>query len=248
MSTFENILDPNEQVLWSAKPDKKSFMLPAFGGIPFALLFLGAFILILNFGLPQLGSPDVELFGIYFLLSLFLGFIVFLIFVPPYWQYKKLAHVGYMITNQRLFVKTGIYDYEAWFVNLEKIKDVLVKIGFVDKIFGTGKLYPITSEYPYEPKMYGYTERGMNRLKEVYNLAEQKYEEITEMELYRKTQHHPRLEGWREPYAVQKFLKEVIFGAGTNFVHCKYCNHRYDLNKEGKCPHCGGPHPQEYSF
>lgn len=243
MSAFKNILDPNEQVLWSAKPDKKSFMLPAFGGIPFALLFLAVFILILNFG-----SPTTMGFGYFFMLAILLGFIVFLIFVPPYWQYKKLAHVGYMITNQRLIVKTGIYDYEAWFVNLEKIKDVLVKIGFVDRLFGTGKLYPITPEYPYEPKMYGYTEGGMNRLRKVFNIAKQEYEEITEMELYKKTQHHPHLEGLKEPYALQKFLREVIFGAGTNFVSCEYCNFRYDLNKEGKCPHCGGPHPQNYSL
>ena len=239
---MDNILDPNEQVLWSDKPEKKSFMLPGFGGIPFALAFSVAFILLLNFGLPQLGP------SIYFILALLLGFIVFLIFVPPIWQYKKLAHVGYMITNQRLIVKTGIYDYESWFVNLEKIKDVFVKIGFVDKLFGTGKLYPITAEYPYEPKIYGYSEGGMHKLKKVYNFAEQKYEEIPEMELYKKTQHHPRLEGLREPYAVQKLLKEAIFGAETNFVNCKYCNYRYDLNKEGKCPHCGGPQRQKYSL
>lgn len=54
---MDNILDPNEQVLWSDKPEKKSFMLPGFGGIPFALAFSVAFILLLNFGLPQLGPP-----------------------------------------------------------------------------------------------------------------------------------------------------------------------------------------------
>jgi len=144
--------------------------------------------------------------------------------------------------------KKGIHDYEAWFVSLEEIKDVIVKIGFVDMLFGTGKLYPITSAYPYEPKPRAYTRGGMYRPMKVFNVAEQKYEEIPEIELYRKSQTHPRIEGLKEPYAVQKFLREVIFGAGTNFVSCKYCNYRYDLNKEGKCPHCGGPHPQHYSL
>ena len=41
MSAFKNILDPNEQVIWSGKPDKKAFMLPAFGGIFIALFFFG---------------------------------------------------------------------------------------------------------------------------------------------------------------------------------------------------------------
>lgn len=39
MSWMENILDPNETVIWSGKPDEKAFMLPAFGAIVFALLF-----------------------------------------------------------------------------------------------------------------------------------------------------------------------------------------------------------------
>jgi rRNA maturation endonuclease Nob1 len=57
----------------------------------------------------------------------------------------------------------------------------------------------------------------------------------------------PCLDALTEPYVVQKLLKEAIFGAGTNFVSCKYCYARYDLNKEGKCPNCGGTQPQNYS-
>ena len=238
MSAFKNILDPNEQVLWSAKPDTKSFLLPAFGGWFFALFFLGFSLIWVAIGVPLFMSP----------LFMTIPAAIVLMVVPPIWQYKKLKHVGYMITNQRLIVKKGIHDYEAWFVSLEDIKDVIVKIGFVDMLFGTGKLYPITIAYPYEPKPRAYTEGGMYRPIEVFNIAEQKHEEIPEIELYRKSQTHPRLEGLKEPYSVQKFLREVIFGAGTNYVSCKYCNYRYDLNKEGKCPHCGGTHPQNHSL
>lgn len=245
MSAFKDILDPNEQVLWTGKPKKKSFMLPAFGGTPFTLTFLLAFIFLLYFEVP--GSTIFELFGLVFALSLLLGFIVFLIVVAPIGQYKELTHTEYMITNQRLIIKKGIREHESWFVNLEEIMDVIVKIGLVDKLFGTGKIYPITPEYPYEPKIYVYS-KDMDRLKRVYNIVKQEYEEIPERELTMKTHYHPHLEGLKEPYAVQKFLREVIVGAGTNFVNCEYCNFRYDLNKEGKCPHCGGPHPQNYSL
>ena len=39
MSGMKDILDPNEEVLWSGKPDRKAILLPALGGIPFALFF-----------------------------------------------------------------------------------------------------------------------------------------------------------------------------------------------------------------
>ncbi|MCW3998399.1 MAG: PH domain-containing protein [Candidatus Bathyarchaeota archaeon] len=237
MSVFKDVLDPNEDVIWEAKPDTNAFMLDAFGGYVFALIFLGGSLLWIFVGVPWYMSP----------LVITIPAAIILFVVPPIWQYKKLAHVGYMITNQRLLAKTGIHDHDVWFIELEKIKDVLVKIGIVDRLFGTGKLYPITPAYPYEPKIRGYSKRGGHKLKKVYNLAEQKYEEVTELQLYLKTKGHPRLEGLREPYAVKKLLKEVIFGAGTNYVNCKYCYARYDLNKEGKCPHCGGTQSQDYS-
>ena len=237
-SGLDNILDPNEQVIWSAKPDKKAFMLPAFGGIFFAVVFLGITSIFLMAGLPFLESPAVITIPI----------AIALIVVPPLWQYRKMPHSAYMITNQRLIIKSGITKEDVWFADLDHIKDTIVKIGLVDKRLGTGKLYPITPAYPYEPKLRGYTEGGMYRSTRVFNIVEQKYEEIPEIELYRKSQMHPHLIGLKEPFAVQKLLKEVIFGAGTNFVSCEYCNYRYDLNKEGKCPHCGGAHPQNYSL
>jgi hypothetical protein len=152
-----------------------------------------------------------------------------------------------MITNQRLIIKSGITKEDVWFAKLDDIKEVFVKIGLLDKILGIGKLYPITAAYPYEPKGYQFTEGGMNKLIKVYNIPKQKHEEITEIELYRNLQTFPKLEALTEPYAIKKLLKEAIFGAGTNFVSCKYCYARYDLNKEGKCPQCGGTQPQNYS-
>ena len=238
MSAFKNILDPTEQVIWSGKPDKKALMLPAFGGIFFALVFLGITSIFLIGGMPFLESPAVIIIPV----------AIAIIVVPPIWQYRKMPHAAYMITNQRLIIKSGVTEQDVWFANLDNIKDTIVKIGLADKILGTGKIYPITSAYPYEPKPRYYTRARMYKPIKVFNIAEQKYEEITEIELYRKSHTHPRLEGLKEPYAVEKLLKEVIFGVGTNYVNCKYCNYRYDLNKEGKCPHCGGPHPQKHSL
>jgi hypothetical protein len=230
---MDKILDPNETVIWSGKPEKKAYLLPAFGGVPFALFFLVFFYIMVTTGNPS---------GIEWFLPVFvLGWVIGLIVVPPLWQSRKFSGVGYMITNQRLLIKSGITEQDVWFADLGSIKETIVKIGFVDKIIGTGSLYPITAEYPYAPQPRSYSEAGMNKLKKVYNVADGKYEEITELELYRKSLHHPHLEGLNEPYAVQKLLRETIFGVGTNYVNCGYCHYRYDLNKVGKCPNCGAP-------
>lgn len=234
---MEDVLDPNETVIWSGKPDKKALMLPAFYGIFIALFFLGITSIFLMTGTPFLMSPAVVTIPL----------AIALIIVPPLWQYRKMPHSAYMITNQRLIIKSGITEQDIWFTDLDNIKDTLVRIGFVDKILGTGKLYPITPEYPYEPKMRAYSQGGMYKLTKVYNIVEQKYDEIAEIELYRHDQSRPRLEALTEPYAVQKLLKEAIFGAGTNYVSCEYCKFRYDLNKEGKCPNCGGTQSHKYS-
>jgi hypothetical protein len=181
---LDTILDPNEQIIWSGKPDKKAFILPAFGGVFFAAAFLGITSIFLMTGMPFLLSPAVITIPV----------AIALIIVPPIWQYRKMPHSAYVITNQRLIIKSGVTEEDVWFADLDNIKDTFVKIGLVDKLLGTGKLYPITPAYPYEPKTRAYTKGGAYRPTRVFNIVEQKYEEIPEIELYRKNISHPRLE------------------------------------------------------
>ena len=135
-----------------------------------------------------------------------------------------------------------------WFTELDDIKDVIVKRGVSDKIFGTGKVYPITPEHPYEPIPQTYGEGNCSNLITEYNIVTKEYDSMTEMEHFKQLIGHPCLEGLTEPYVIQKLLKDAIFGAGTNYVSCKYCYARFDLNKEGKRPNCGGTQTQEYSI
>ena len=231
MVKLDEYLDPFEEVIWRGKPDKRAFSLWAFGGIPFALFFFSFFLLMLHLGENIIGFPLV-------ILAVVIGLIV----IPPSMQLKKYPNSEYMITNQRLLIKEGLTKDDIWFIRLEKIKKVIVKKGITGKILGTGKIYPITETYPYYPKHRAYSQGGMNRLIKVYNLVTERYDEITELELYSKVMSHPNLDVMREPYKIQKILEEAIFGAGTNYINCRYCSYRYDLNKEGRCPHCGGTH------
>ena len=82
-----------------------------------------------------------------------------------------------------------------------------MKTGVGDKIVGTGKLYPITAEYPYAPKLRVYTRNGLDKLRKVYNLTTGVYDEIYETELYRKSLSHPHLEGVKNPFEVQTSIR-----------------------------------------
>lgn len=231
LSILDEMLDPFEKVIWRGKPDKKAMMLWAFGGIPFALFFFIIFLIMLHMGENLIGLP-------LFILAWVIGLIV----VPPFIQLRKYPNAEYMITNQRLLIKEGLRKNDVWFTRLEKIKKVIVKKGITGTILGTGKIYPITETYPYYPHHRGYTQEGMYKLMKVHNLVTNNYDEITQYELYTKINSHPNIDVMKEPYKIQKILEEAIFGAGTNYINCTYCGYRYDLNKEGKCPHCGGTH------
>jgi predicted Zn-ribbon and HTH transcriptional regulator len=229
------MLDPFEKVLWRGKPDKKSMMLWAFGGIPFALIFFAFFLLMIYSGENIIGFPLIVL-----------AWVVALIIIPPSMQLRKYPNAEYMITNQRLLIKEGLRKEDVWFTKLEKIKKVIVKKGIIGKILDTGKIYPITETYPYYPKHRGYIQEGMNKSVKEYNLVTEEYDEVTELELYQLINSHPNLDVMKEPYKIQKILEKAIFGAGTNYINCDYCGYRFDVNKEGKCPHCGGTHRESY--
>jgi len=199
LPSIDEFLEPTETVVWRRIPAKKTVFLQSLAGIWIALFF-GAFALVmLNTGVPLLGLP----------LAL-LVVACCLVVIPPVWFMKKLPSTEYALTNQRLIIKTGRTKYDVWSSELGRIKGFIVKTGVSDKILGTGKLYPITPEYPYAPKIRGYTRGGMGRSRKVYNLTTGIFDEISEAELYNKSLSHPHLEGVEKPHEVQRFFTETL--------------------------------------
>ena len=207
MLKLDGILKTNEKVLWSGKPVKKAFILPALGGIPFGLLFLTIFFMWLA-GMPFM-------FGLPIPLALMLaGWGFGLIVVPPTWQLKKYPNTGYMITDQRLIIQTWTLKLDTWFANFGEIKEVGVKVGLIDKLFGTGTVYPVTSSYPFPPgKKFWYTDGSPGRVHKLYNPATGNYEEFSEMQIWHKTSFRPCLHALKEPYEVQKLLQKAVENA-----------------------------------
>jgi hypothetical protein len=198
LSNLDDILTLNEKVIWHSKPQKTVYVLPALGFILFALIFASFFSFLLYSANPS---------EILWIIPIGIGSVIGLI--PTVWQLRKSPKVEYMITNQRLLIKSGAKKDDVWFTDLSRLKESLVKKGLVDRLFGTGKIYPITPEYPYAPKLRTYSIAGMNRQKKVYNIVEGKDDMVSEIELYRKSLSHPHLEGLKEQYGVQKLLNQA---------------------------------------
>ena len=171
-------------------------MLQSFAGV-WVALFFGAFAyLMLNLGVPLLGFPII-------LIALSVALVV----VPPIYKFSHLPKTEYLVTTKRLIIKTGILKESIWSTKLENIKEVIVKRGLADRMLGTGKIYPITPQYPYKPKIYSYSKAGMYNTKKIFNLTTGAYDEVAEIDLYRKSVSHPHFEGIKQPDNVQSIIK-----------------------------------------
>jgi len=165
-------------VLWSGKPVKLAFLFSGSGAglfgpivmVPIVLAFFGLWAAM--FAMTG-GAPFF--FVLFFVLIVILGAAS-----APVWQLMRYRNTEYMITNQRLITQTGAVGLDTRFVDLDKVQEVYVKVGLMDKIFGTGSVIVVTAGFvPVAPTRQGVPVR-------------------------------PSLEALREPYEVQKILQEAI--------------------------------------
>lgn len=182
MSRLDKLLNANEKVLWSGKPVKKAFVLTGLISIPIGLIFL-AFAVFWMWSAGSAGAPYLfTLFGLPFVL---IGFGM--TFGPSIWQFMRYRNTEYMITDKRIITQTGAIGLDTRFVDLEKIQEVYVQIGVIDRLFGTGTVYAMTAGFSgFVPRgSYGYGYGGFN-----FN--------------------RPSFAALKEPYEVQKLLQEAI--------------------------------------
>ena len=146
MEGFELILDKEETILKTYKPNKKRFVFVSLlGGIP-ALIFPAVFLILGILMIARVidvtdenGNP--ELLGpIFFLIfgGIFVFFILFGMF-SVFFKYKKAL---YCITNKRIIVRHGFIGVDFRSLNLDAIGAVNVEVNFLDKLIrpNTGKI------------------------------------------------------------------------------------------------------------
>lgn len=189
MSKLDRLLNADEKILWSGKPQRKAFVLPALSSIPFGLLFL-AFSIFWVFGAASAGAP------VFFLLfgGIFTLVAIAIALGPCMWQLLRYRNTEYMITDKRILTQTGAIGLDTRFVDFDKIQEVYVKIGVFDRLFGTGSLYAMTAGSPvFGPSMGSY-QSGFGGM---YGLR-------------------PSLAALKEPYEVQKLLQEAVERSKTS--------------------------------
>ncbi len=182
LSKMDRLLKTDEKILWSGKPEKKAFVLPALASIPFGLFFL-AFAIFWILTASSAGPDFFTFMGLPFVL------VGIVITVGPFlWQLLRHRNTEYVITDKRIITQTGAIGLDTRFVDFDKIQEVYVKIGVIDRLFGTGSLYAMTagsSNFGPQSGPYGYGFGGMYGFR-------------------------PSLAALKEPYQVQKLLQEAV--------------------------------------
>jgi uncharacterized membrane protein YdbT with pleckstrin-like domain len=135
-------LRANENIVWHAKPDWTSYVfrnilnpVAPFGIVWTALVF-GTF--------SQVMSPGTPIFFLLF----FIPFLVvgpLMIFGPCLSAVLSYGKIQYVITDQRIITQSGTIGVNTRFIELDKIQEVDVHIGAMDRLFGTGTVAVTTT-------------------------------------------------------------------------------------------------------
>ena len=160
MTTLSRLLHSDENIIWQGKPVFKAFV---FAGHNIALFVFGlifmSFPLIFFLITLQSGAP-LFIFNLIPLLFIFVGFGIF--FGTPISSAFAHRNTEYAITNKRLIIQTGAIGLKTRFIDFEKIQEVNIKVGLMDKIFGTGGIYADTASSVRGWNYYSGSGRGYN--------------------------------------------------------------------------------------
>lgn len=128
-------------------------------------------------------------FGImlFVLIPFFIGFAF--AFGPPVILFFSYKNTEYAITNQRLITQTGAIGLDTRFIDLEKIQEVFVNIGVIDRLFGTGNIFAPSA-----------SQASIGAIVTHSGFWGPRYSMIS----------RPSLAALKEPYKVQKLLQEAI--------------------------------------
>lgn len=120
---FDKILNSNENIIWQGNPQIEPVI---YGNV---LISIPLTILFFYLGFYNLDGY-VPVFGYGFLL---LGFLT--LFSPIYENFLYL-NTFYAITNKRVIIQSGIIGTDFQIIDFDKINNMQVKVGIIDKLFG----------------------------------------------------------------------------------------------------------------
>lgn len=154
MEGFELILDSDESILKTYKPNKKRFTLFALiGGLPTLIIptvFIVIAILMLTGVMDSTDSDGSQnimgpifflAFGSFFFIALLVGLF------SNFFKYQKAL---YCVTNKRIIIRHGIIGVDFKSLNLKAIGGISVEVNFLDKVVkpNTGKIIFVSASAP----------------------------------------------------------------------------------------------------
>ncbi|MEM4701162.1 MAG: PH domain-containing protein [Candidatus Bathyarchaeia archaeon] len=172
--------------MWNGKPVLIPFIFSGISAISTMIgvvwlifaIFFALFALSVTSSFPI--SPTIfPLMFLNIILIIVMG--VGIILGPLILELLRCRNTEYMITDRRIITQTGVVGIDTRFVDLDKIQEVYVTVGWLDKIFGTGSVVAVTAGYVSvgTPSPYGSLVR-------------------------------PAIKAVSQPYEVQKLLQEAI--------------------------------------
>ena len=129
---LRGMLEPGERVLWVGRPVRAVALLTS---LPI-LLFVAPFILIPVLALPGSAwtQPVVQVF-----FALWYAFTLPIAFLPLY-AYLDAGKTWYLLSDRRIVVRKGVIGTDYDVLGLDKVQQVNVNVGLVDKFYGTGSV------------------------------------------------------------------------------------------------------------
>lgn len=157
---IENMLTAGEKILWKGKPDKTAFFINSIFGIftLFAIIWLGIDVFFIYTMLANVEDKAMLVFTIpFFALHLF-----------PVWMWlgqivtagKRWKNTEYAATDKRILLKTGFWRIDFKSVYYKDIKNVSLRKGLFDSMFGVADIY-FDLSYNY---LYLHSNENSNRI------------------------------------------------------------------------------------
>lgn len=142
IQTIEEMVGPDEQILWRGKPKKRAYLINAFTKmLPIALIWLifdGGFIGLMIGTMDEIPAPVKIFMAVFFLFHL-----------APVWIWlshvltanKQHENLEYAFTQKRIIIKSGIIGIDFKNIYYSEIDSVNLRVGLVDRIEKVGDIY-----------------------------------------------------------------------------------------------------------
>lgn len=142
IQTIEEMVGPDEQILWRGKPKKRAYLINAFTKmLPIALIWLifdGGFIGLMIGTMDEIPAPVKIFMAVFFLFHL-----------APVWIWlshvltanRQHENLEYAFTQKRIIIKSGIIGIDFKNIYYSEIDSVNLRVGLVDRIEKVGDIY-----------------------------------------------------------------------------------------------------------